>query len=217
MSTKKIITKSVHIDATIYVGKAGEVIYDDVTKKLHGLDGSTPGGTVLNATGTGGGFSGQYNDLNGKPTFANVAYSADYNDLTNAPVIPPTRTKSLVRAQKTTTDSWSWVFTTLSGSVTAEYVANGTAIVGLNNSYIIFTLTGFTEVPGKILSNRYGSNTNSTPNTLLLSTADNSSCGYVQVGNPNIITSFTPLTHKFYFLASSYTYETTDLYFLFAD
>jgi len=40
------------------------------------------------------GFSGNYNDLTNKPTFATVATSGSYNDLSNQPTIPATQVNS---------------------------------------------------------------------------------------------------------------------------
>lgn len=69
-----------------FTGAIGELSYDITTKEIRTHDGSTQGGKILatkdyvNSTA----FSGAWDDITGKPVFADVATSGDYNDLTNA-------------------------------------------------------------------------------------------------------------------------------------
>lgn len=69
-----------------FTGAIGELSYDITTKEIRTHDGSTQGGKVLatkqyvdDTT-----FTGAWDDITGKPVFANVALSGDYNDLINA-------------------------------------------------------------------------------------------------------------------------------------
>jgi len=88
MSTfRKIVTFRVN-DTTPedHLGRLGEITYRDGFLYFH--DGNTPGGELIN--GGGGGSSGptSWSSITGKPTFATVATSGSYTDLTNKPSIP---------------------------------------------------------------------------------------------------------------------------------
>jgi hypothetical protein len=52
MSCKKIVAKHINVDPSTYVGKFGELLYDEATLTFRGLDGVTPGGNVLSGSGS---------------------------------------------------------------------------------------------------------------------------------------------------------------------
>ena len=124
---------------------------------------------------------------------------------------------SIVRAQRTsgglTTTPSKWTFTTISGTVTGEWVVNGAAAypaLGLSsNPFIIFTFTGFLKFP----STAYrlgvtGSSPGLTNNNLLNGTITNKNV-------PNILTSFDTSVHKFAFSEGSTIEE--DIYWEFRE
>jgi hypothetical protein len=166
------------------------------------------GGDIVDSTGTTvlGGFSGSYNDL------------------TNKPVLPA---KTIIRAQKQY-PSGSWTFSTISGSGTAIYVNNGTSIGLLSNQYIVFTLTGFTQMPS--LANTLDMATVSDGgvgnagyviigNEMNLFRTDSGGLNVLSPGNPNVLTNFDPAIHRFALLANSLATggANTDMYFEFRE
>ena len=164
-------------------------------------------GTVTNGVIT----TGSYSD----PSWIT---SLSYSKITNFPL-------SVVRAQRAaggaTPASGNWTFTTIKGSATGTFIPNGTTIGLPSNSYIIFTLTGFTEVPSVAMM--YDNEPMSSgglldsPDAKLgeLSLLDNitSGAGILSPGNPNLLTTFTPNTHKIYYTAQ-FT-DAADFYFYF--
>ena len=160
----------------------------------------------------------------GKPNFANVATSGSYSDLTNKPTFPA---KTIVRAQKTY-PSGSWTFSTISGSGTAIYVNNGTSIGLLSNEYIVFTLTGFTQMPSlantlnmATVSNGGYSNAGfiNIGNNMTLFQTTSGSLSVLSPGNPNVLTNFDPAIHRFALQASNLatSFANTDMYFEFRE
>ena len=127
-------------------------------------------------------------------------------------------TTSVVRAQRTSGGSANttgkWTFTTISGSVTGEWVANGRdayPALGLpSNPVIIWTFTGFTKIPSTMvrlgITGSYQGITTGSPFTIMELTATN-------LTTPNILTSFDPTLHKFYIFTSNTIAE--DWYFEF--
>lgn len=132
---------------------------------------------------------------------------------------------SVIRAQRinggSASDGTKWTFTTVSGSATATFVNNGTSVGLLSNSYIVVTLTGFTKFPsvrnwldmnlqadGGLADAGYVSfqGFDMTPQNGM-------SGGVMSPGNPNVLTTFTPSTHKVYMLAQETTAQ--DWYFEF--
>ena len=122
---------------------------------------------------------------------------------------------SVIRAQRadggTSTTAGKWTFTTVSGSATAEWVADGSVAypaLGLaSNPYIIFTFTGFTKLP--MSSYRLGV-TGSSPGL------SNRNLGLETVTNktsPNVLTAFDPSVHKYAFAEGSVIAE--DIYWEF--
>ena len=122
---------------------------------------------------------------------------------------------SIVRAQRasggisTTLDKWT--FTTVTGSVTAEWVVDGAAAypaLGLgSNPYIIFTLTGFTKLPETFY--RLGV-TGSSPG---LTNNSSAPANMTNATSPNILTAFNPTLHKYVFSEGSTIAE--DIYWEF--
>mgnify|MGYP003332481833 CR=1 FL=1 len=122
---RKFATHRVH-DTTPedHLGHIGEITYKDGYLYYH--DGQTPGGTLINGGGDGGGpviwasitgkpsfatvaTSGAYADLSGKPSLATVATSGAYADLSGKPTIP-TKVSDLTNDSGfLTTVSWSQV------------------------------------------------------------------------------------------------------------
>ena len=153
---------------------------------------------------------------------ANVKISAltalsTMTDATVVPVVESSTTKkitganlktyfapitSVVRAQRadggTSTTVGKWTFTTVSGSATAEWVADGSVsypALGLASSpYIIFTFTGFSKLP--ISAYRLGvtgSSPGLTNRDLGLETVTNKT-------SPNVLTAFDTSVHKYAFV-----------------
>ena len=133
---------------------------------------------------------------------------------------------SVVRAQRSAgglaNDPSYWSFTTVSGSVSAEFLEGST--VGLStDGHILFTLTGFTSAPAVI----YKLNNNTIANggvgnaaaatltsiDLVASTQSTSFAGILEPGNPNYITLFNPSVHKVYY--TPLLNSAVDLYFQF--
>ena len=85
MTTRKFSTFSVY-DATPtdHLGRRGEITYRDGFLYYH--DGVTPGGALIGGGGSGGPTS--WSSVTGKPSFAAVATSGSYADLTGKPTIP---------------------------------------------------------------------------------------------------------------------------------
>lgn len=84
---RKILTLRVN-DQTPedHQGRLGEITYRDGYLYYH--DGVTPGGELINGGGSGGGGPTSWASVTGKPSFAAVATSGSYADLTNKPSIP---------------------------------------------------------------------------------------------------------------------------------
>lgn len=82
MTTRKIVTLKVS-DPTPndHLGRLGEITYRDGFLYYH--DGTTPGGNVIGSSGSGGPTS--WASVTGKPSFAAVATSGSYADLTGKP------------------------------------------------------------------------------------------------------------------------------------
>lgn len=169
------------------------------------------GGDIVDSTGAsvlGGGSS----------------FSGSYNDLTDKPTLPA---KTIIRAQKAY-PSGSWTFSTISGSGTAIYVNNGTSIGLLSNEYIVFTLTGFTQMPS--LANKLDMASQSdggigNAGSVLIGNEMNlfqTNSGGLQVlspGNPNVLTNFDPAIHRFAVQATNLatSFANTDMYFEFRE
>ena len=111
---------------------------------------------------------------------------------------------SIIRAQRAdggiATTAGKWSFTTISGTATAEWVADGSVAypaLGLaSNPYIIFTFTGFTKLP--ISAYRLGvtgGSTGLTNKDIGLETTNKTS--------PNVLTAFDPSVHKYAFSEGS--------------
>lgn len=66
-------------------GRLGEITYRDGFLYFH--DGNTPGGEIIGGGGSSGGPV-SWSSITGKPTFAAVATSGSYADLSNKPTIP---------------------------------------------------------------------------------------------------------------------------------
>ena len=108
-------------------------------------------------------------------------------------------------------DLGMWTFTTLSGSGSASFSTNFAG-----NPTILITLTGFTRMPsvGYQLDNiGQLSSAFVTSESMNLLSLGFSGSGFVSPGSPNIITTFTPATHKFA-VQSVYT-DAKDFYFYF--
>ena len=84
MTFRRIFSHRNITDHNAYVGRAGEITYYDGVFYVH--DGSTAGGQAV--TGSSGGGPTSWASVTGKPTFAAVATSGSYTDLTNTPTIP---------------------------------------------------------------------------------------------------------------------------------
>ena len=109
------------------------------------------------------------------------------------------------------TDLNKWTFTTISGSSSASFSANFEG-----NTTILITLTGFTRMPsvGYQLDNiGQLSSAYVTSESMNLLSLGFSGSGFVSPGSPNIITTFTPATHKFA-VQATYT-AAKDFYFYF--
>jgi hypothetical protein len=144
-------------------------------------------------------------------TVQTTAYTGSYTDLTDKPTIP-TIAKTIIRAQRLV-DSGAWTFTTSVGSATASFSSG--------SSKILITLTGFTQIPSvaQIFDNRLGADggwrdaTDQSPGAMNLITS--SAANWLSPGSPNILTTFTPNTHKFSFYVTSNSLR--DFYFYFKE
>jgi len=124
-------------------------------------------------------------------------------------------TELVIRAQSA--DGASWTFTTVSGAGSAEYQGNWNG-----NRSLLFTLTGFTKMPSVayVYDNRPAADGGQadvvyeTPANMNMLTSAGGGTGFVSPGSPNIITTFTPATHKFAYggIVQPHLY---DLYFYF--
>ena len=87
MTARKIYTFRLN-DATPddHIGRVGEITYRDGYLYYH--DGATAGGELINGGGSGGGGPTSWASVTGKPSFAAVATSGSYADLTSKPSIP---------------------------------------------------------------------------------------------------------------------------------
>lgn len=121
---------------------------------------------------------------------------------------------SVVRAQRadggTSSDPDKWTFTTISGSVTGEWVANGQtaypALGLLSSPYIILTFNGFTHFPSQAY--RLGV----TGVQLGFTTLTNLDTEATNINSPNVLTSFDSSLHK-YALTVGDTVETDRYYY----
>jgi hypothetical protein len=87
MSTRKINTIKVNdVTPTDHLGRLGEITYRDGYLYYH--DGVTPGGELISGGSGGGGGPTSWSSVTGKPSFATVATSGSYADLTGKPSIP---------------------------------------------------------------------------------------------------------------------------------
>ncbi len=132
-------------------------------------------------------------------------------------------TIGILRAQRSTggtqpQDPSKWVLTTIEGSITGSLTTRNT------NGYLEIELSGFTRIPSTILCFKnmptgdggYGNSTDINMGNLSLYHDVSSLSGFLNPGSPNILTTFTPATHRFYYLLS-YTSPAQDLYFYFKD
>jgi hypothetical protein len=87
MTARKIYTYRL-TDSTPddHIGHRGEITYRDGYLYYH--DGATAGGELINGGGSGGGGPTTWSSVTGKPSFAAVATSGSYADLTGKPSIP---------------------------------------------------------------------------------------------------------------------------------
>ena len=88
MSIKKIQAGRINtITANAYVGEYGTIFYNEALGDLRLSDGVTLGGVPLNVGSGGGSGNGTvyWTNIIGTPTFANVAFTGNYNDLINLP------------------------------------------------------------------------------------------------------------------------------------
>ena len=87
MTARKIYTYRL-TDSTPndHIGHRGEITYRDGYLYYH--DGATAGGELINGGGSGGGGPTSWSSVTGKPSFATVATSGSYADLTGKPSIP---------------------------------------------------------------------------------------------------------------------------------
>ena len=89
MTARKIYTFRLN-DATPddHIGRVGEITYRDGYLYYH--DGATAGGELINGGGSGGVGTSSWSSVTGKPSFAAVATSGSYADLTGKPTIVET-------------------------------------------------------------------------------------------------------------------------------
>ena len=141
MSTRKINTIKV-TDATPsdHLGRLGEITYRDGYLYYH--DGITAGGELISG---GGGSSGptSWTSVTGKPSFAAVATSGSYADLTDKPSIP-SKVSDLTNDRGFIT-SVTW--TDVSDKPTL-FTANQTLNTGDNVSFNRLTVTGASGIEG---------------------------------------------------------------------
>jgi len=160
---------------------------------------------IRNATGTHGVL--QYNTTTNEVTYSGSITFPDATVQTTA--YTGGVTASVVRAQRTAGDSATtagkWSFTTVSGSATAEWVADGSVAypaLGLASSpYIIVTFTGFSKLP--ISAYRLGV-AGSSPGLTNIRLPDET---ITNKTSPNILTAFNPTLHKYAFVEGSTSAE----------
>ena len=114
MTTRKFSTFRLN-DATPtdHLGRRGEITYRDGYLYYH--DGVTPGGELIGSGGGGSGGTTTWTSVTGKPSFATVATSGSYADLTGKPTIP-TSFSSLVNSENTFSLDGSGVLTFPNGT-----------------------------------------------------------------------------------------------------
>ena len=87
MTARKIYTFRLNdMTPDDHIGRVGEITYRDGYLYYH--DGATAGGELINGGGSGGGGPTSWASVTGKPSFATVATSGSYADLTDKPTIP---------------------------------------------------------------------------------------------------------------------------------
>jgi hypothetical protein len=128
---------------------------------------------------------------------------------------------SIVRAEKIGSNvNNGWTFTTISGSVSGEYVVDGTSealeLGGIAS--LIFTLNGFDRIP----LNSYYLDMNrgyDVLNPIVLRGTDGTlTSGFTNFRSPNILTEFSTSSHKVYFYSTQWdNAQAQDLYFYFKD
>jgi len=128
----------------------------------------------------------------------------------------------LVRAQRTSggssTTTGKWTFTTITGSMSSEWVADASVaypsiLSGVTSPAIIHTFTGFTRIPSSVT--RLGVTGSSPGFTIGVPTSATFSMTVTSPSTPNILTSFDPTVHKYY--TSEGTTSAEDWYFLFQE
>jgi hypothetical protein len=86
MTIRKFYTFRVNdVTPEDHTGRLGEITYRDGFLYYH--DGTTPGGEIIGGGGSGGGPT-SWTSITGKPSFATVATTGAYADLTGKPTIP---------------------------------------------------------------------------------------------------------------------------------
>jgi hypothetical protein len=87
MTARKIYTFRLNdVTPDDHIGRVGEITYRDGYLYYH--DGATAGGELINGGGGGSGGPTSWASVTGKPSFATVATSGSYADLTDKPSIP---------------------------------------------------------------------------------------------------------------------------------
>jgi hypothetical protein len=168
--------------------------------------------------------------LNGNSaTVTNGVYTsgsyADPNWITSLSYTKVVTPATVIRAQRSAggnaEDGGRWTFTTVSGDASAVFVGNGTTIGLQSNAYIVITLTGFTKYPSvknwlemtPVADGGLADSPGTNFQSLEITPASGLTGGVLSPGNPNILTTFTPNTHKIYLVAN--TTSTQDWYFEF--
>jgi hypothetical protein len=83
---RKLLTFRVNdVTPDDHIGRRGEITYKDGFLYYH--DGSTPGGEIIGGGGSGGGGPTSWASVTGRPSFAAVATSGSYADLTGKPTL----------------------------------------------------------------------------------------------------------------------------------
>ena len=144
MTARKIYTY-ILTDATPddYIGHRGEITYRDGYLYFH--DGATAGGELINGGGSGGGGPTSWSSVTGKPSFAAVATSGSYADLTGKPSIPtvPTTVSSFTNDAGYLTSVGTISYNDLTNKptvATSAYI--GTTLVAFNRGSGALTLAG---------------------------------------------------------------------------
>lgn len=132
---------------------------------------------------------------------------------------------TVIRAQRSSggsaSDGTKWTLTTISGNASAVFVNDGTTVGLASNPYIVVTLTGFTKYPSVknwldmnvVADGGLADAPNVSFQGLEMTPSNGMSGGVLSPGNPNLLTTFTPSTHKIYLLAN--TSSPQDWYFEF--